>query len=423
MHNRQTGTTLDLSFQDRYILAFESELINFNSHLVLEIEGDIDHAKIISTFKKLVSFEPLTWIIPNTSNGRFFQKSYESILIENQISILNETELENFWDKKFKFPEEIAIRLALVKEENKKISKIIFSFHHSIYDGHAQFNFLKDYLDIYNGKNYQPRTLSDVYKFRKYFFKTSPIWLVKMVRDFFKINKKKNKIKIARLYDQEPVSRKVDMELIELDRKIMDSKARKLALSSSAFISLIGARAMHKILLERGESEKPIVLYITKSMRFELKIMRAYQNLLGFIWMKINREDISRDDFALKFRDTYKFRSGEDEVKKTLLLAGIYVKLKTFSGLKKILKFKEEKIHDCTLLVSSGRTPPEIQFPEEWKISKLYAKGSMHRSPGIGLLVTSFKQKDFICIEYLRDAFKPETIQRFRELLLNELGL
>jgi hypothetical protein len=75
MHNRQTGTTLDLSFQDRYILAFESELINFNSHLVLEIEGDIDHAKIISTFKKLVSFEPLTWIIPNTSNGRFFQKS------------------------------------------------------------------------------------------------------------------------------------------------------------------------------------------------------------------------------------------------------------------------------------------------------------------------------------------------------------
>ena len=89
--------------------------------------------------------------------------------------------------------------------------------------------------------------------------------------------------------------------------------------------------------------------------------------------------------------------------------------------LKKILKRKEERVFDCTLLVSSGRTPTEMQFPEEWKITKLYAKGSMHRSPGIGLLVTSFKQKDFICIEYLREAFDKETISRFKELLLEEL--
>ena len=45
----------------------------------------------------------------------------------------------------------------------------------------------------------------------------------------------------------------------------------------------------------------------------------------------------------------------------------------------------------------------------------------MHKSPGIGLLVTSYKHKDFICIEYLRDAFKPETIKRFKELLMEEL--
>ena len=180
---------------------------------------------------------------------------------------------------------------------------------------------------------------------------------------------------------------------------------------------------MDKILRERGEDEKPIVIYITKSMRFEFKVLRAYQNLLGFIWIKIERDDILKTDFAEKFRDTYKFRSGENEVKKTLLLAGLVIKLKSFKKLKAMVKIKEEKINDCTLLVSSGRTPPELQFPEIWKITKLYAKGSMHRSPGIGLLVTSFKQKDFICVEYLQDAFQPETIKRFRELLLIELGL
>jgi len=137
--------------------------------------------------------------------------------------------------------------------------------------------------------------------------------------------------------------------------------------------------------------------------------------------MKIDRTDIQNSDFGVKFRDTYKFRSGEDEVKKTLFLGAMLVKLKSFAELKKILRKKEERVHDCTLLISSGRTPAEIVFPDEWKITRLYAKGSMHRSPGIGLLVTSFKQKDFVCIEYLRDSFKPETIERFKELVLQEL--
>lgn len=422
MHSRQISKPMNLSFQDRYILAFESERINFNSHLVLELEGSIDQVKAVKAFEELLKIEPLARIIPIVETGHFIQKTYDPEQVSKQVYFLGDDELEKFWDKKFLFPSEYAVRLALVKTPNEA-GKIILSFHHALYDGHAQFNFLKDWLDIYLGKDYQPRTLKDVYKFRKYFLKTSPLWILKLLVDAFKIGKRKNKTKIARLSDHEPQSRKVDMELIELDRKILDSKARNLALSSSAFMSLIGARAMHKLLAERGESQKPIVLYITKSMRFEFKIMRAYQNLLGFIWMKINRDDIEKSNFAQKFRDTYKFRGTKEEVKKTLLLAGIMVKLKSFSKLKKLLSYKEEKIHDCTLLISSGRTPAEIEFPEEWNISRLYAKGSMHRSPGIGLLVTSFKQKDFICIEYLRESIDVETIKRFRELLLQELGL
>lgn len=421
MHNRQISNPLQLSFQDRYILAFESDLINFNSHLFLEIEGEVSELEMQSAFVKLLSLEPQARLIPDFSSGDFYLKEIEKNQIEKQVSVIDVNAVDDYLDKKFNFPSEYAVRLALVKKDNQ-FHKVLFSFHHSIYDGHAQFNFLKDFLDIYEGREYLPRTLGDVYKFRKYFLKTSPLWLLKSIFDFFKIAKKKNKVKIARLSDQEPITRKVDIELIELERKVMDGKARKLAMSSSAYISLIGARAMNKLLCERGETDKPIVLYITKSMRFELKIMRAYQNLLGFIWMKINREDILKDDFAMKFRDTYKYRSGEGEVKKTLLIAGIIVKLKSFSGLKKVLKFKESKIHDCTLLISSGRTPPEIQFPESWKIKKLYAVGSMHRSPGIGLLVTSFKQTDFICIEYLRDSINVDTIKRFKELLINELS-
>lgn len=414
MRFRQLSGPFNLSFQDKYILAFEREDLPFNSHLVLDVEGNLDLKKLEETFKKLIEREPFTLIVPDDQTGQFHLRE-DTEEIKN-FYVLDENELDDFWDTKFKFPDEINVRMAVVPNK-----KIIFSFHHAVYDGHAQFNFLKDFLDIYLGKHYVPRTMQDVYKFRKYFLGTNPFWYLKNIFSLFKVQKRKGKTQIARLNDYEPVSRKVDMELIELDRKIMDTAARKLALSSSAYISLIGANVMDKLLRERGESEKPIVLYITKSMRFEFKVMRAYQNLLGFIWMKIDRNEINNPDFSAKFRDTYKFRSSEDEVRKTLLLGALLVKIKPFTELKEILRKKEERVLDCTLLVSSGRTPTDVQFPEEWKITRLYAKGTMHRSPGIGLLVTSFKQKDFICIEYLRESFKKETIARFKELLLQEL--
>lgn len=414
MHSRQISPPFNLSFQDKYILAFERVDLPFNSHLVLECAGRIDLEAIKNSFKQLITLEPFTRIIPDSQLGQF--RLVDGVDGESQFFILTEDELEDYWDKKFQFPEELSVRLAVCGQ------KMIFSFHHAVYDGHAQFNFLQDFLTIFSGKDYRPRSLkTDVYKFRKYFRETRLSWYWRNLLPLFKVQKKKGKTSIARLADREPSTRKVDMELIELDRKIMDSAARKMALSSSAYISLVGAKAIDKLLRERGESEKPIVLYITKSMRFEFKVLRAYQNLLGFIWMKIDRQEILSSDFAARFRSTYKFRSGEDEVRKTLFLGALLVKLKSFGSLKSILRKKEERVHDCTLLISSGRTPAEIQFPEEWNITRLYAKGSMHRSPGIGLLVTSFKQKDFICIEYLRDSFDHQTIQRFKELLLAEL--
>ena len=52
MLNRQTKPNVNLSFQDRYIMAFESELMAFNSHLILETTGVVDGEKIKNTFKK-----------------------------------------------------------------------------------------------------------------------------------------------------------------------------------------------------------------------------------------------------------------------------------------------------------------------------------------------------------------------------------
>lgn len=412
MLSRQTP--VNLCFQDKYILAFDRSDLPFNSHLIVEHDGDLDADRILLTLKKYYQLDEITRIVPDLQTGKFYLQEYNEKKVDNSFQKLENE--NNVWSEAFNFESSYGVKITLLP------NKIIFTFHHSLYDGHAQFNWLKDFLDLYTDNDFIPRTKNDVFKFRKYFLDTKIPWIV----DFFKsglvpAKKKKDrkKVKIARLVDQEPSSRSVSVKTLEFDRALLDKQSRKATLSFSAYVALVGAKAMDKTLRDRNENENPIVLYITKSMRFELKAMRALQNLVGFIWMKIDREKLHSDEYGKFFRDTYKFRSSEGEIKKTLLAAGLIVKLCSFKKLKQMLEAKEKKVHDCTLIVSSGRTPAEIIFPENWKVKSILARGTMHRSPGIGLMVTSYKAKDFLTVEYLTDAFSEATIETFCNHLSN----
>jgi hypothetical protein len=411
---------VQLSFQDKYILSFERDDFPFNSHLVVEFKNEIDFEKLKKTFKDYLKAEDFLRLKPHFDRGDFEIQEYNEEKASSSFDFVSSVaEFENARNRKFNFEIEYAVRITVFLNDKK----ILLSFHHSMFDGHAQFNFLKDFLDIYsqNG-HYKPRSLNDVYKFRKYFKTLNFSWikglLIETFNYTFKKEKKEIRKKIARLYDHEPKSRLVDYKIINLERSIVDKGVRKFALSSSAYIALLMAKALDKTLRDRGDLDSPIVLYIPKSMRFEFKVMRHFQNLLGFIWLKINRENIDSAEFEKQFRDTYKFRSKEDEVKKTLLLAAIFVKFKKYIDLKKGLTKKETKIHDCSLIISSGRTPSDIVFPEEWGVDRPYAVGSMTRSPGIGVLSTSYGSRDFVTVEYLRDAFDVKTIEIFCENFL-----
>jgi hypothetical protein len=423
MHSSQTtADNFDLSFQDKYILSFERNDFNFNSHLIIETSSKIDLEKFNVTLKNYFEYEEYLRIIPDMQTGKFRLIALDNQKIKSAIVQLHENEITAFRNKKFNFDNEYGIRIGIVNEGRK----IIFSFHHSLFDGHAQFNFLQDFLTIYNNEEtYVKRKKLEIYQFRKYFKSISISWIIKYFFELIsyqvKPRKRATRKKIARLFDHEPTDRVVRYKVLEIPRKKIDTGARKNALSSSAYLSMKASMAINEVLKMRGDLESPIVLYIPKSMRFEFKVMRHFQNLLGFIWMKIDRNEFYKEDFAKNFRDTYKFRSSESEVRKTLLVAAILVRLKKFESLKKFIKHKEEDIHDCTLLISSGRTPQEIVFPKEWKVEKLYPVGAMTRSPGIGILSSSFGENDYIVVEYLKSAFNSETIELFCDRLLNHL--
>ncbi|QDK42592.1 hypothetical protein DOM21_14255 [Bacteriovorax stolpii] len=411
-------TQVKLSFQDTFLLAFEREDLPFNSFFYFESETAFDLKKIRQTFIKQVELEPQLNLICSYETGKCTYRKFSNSEIANAITTLmtdkhEETFLASHFDETSP-----PVKLGLMNKNGKHL--LIFSFHHPLFDGHAQMNYLQDFFTIYRGEDYTPRSLSDVVHFRSYFLKTSPLWYLKQLFGLFK-REKKEPILISRFFDHETTSRVMSYSLLEYDKKSIDQSVRKTKLSPTTFFSFCALRAFDRIQKERGDNQNPVVIYIPKSMRFEMKKMRAFQNLVGFIWMKFKREKITNEQALEHFRDFYKYRSGGDEIRKVLFFAGLITKFTSYQKLRFLLEKKEKKVHDCSILISSGRTPKEVVFPDEFKNAKFYARGTMYRSPGIGILVTSNENRDFVCVEYLKGAFKKESIERFCQILDEEI--
>ncbi len=417
---------VQLSYQDKFLLAFEREDFPFNSYLVFESPSPFPVDKIQNAFLKSIRQDEQLNISANAANGVFTYKKFSDDEILSAFTLLeNKDQEEQLFNSHFEYLKTPPIKLAVSHPDIKNSKyQLILVFHHPLFDGHAQMNYLKDFFDHYNGLNVVSRKCEDLVLFRHYFLSLPKIWyfnyFIQKIKNLF-LSKQKEKIKIARLYDQEPTHRKMSYLFLDYDKKQIDIGVRKFKLSSTALFSICAIKALDLCLRDKGDLTKPIVVYIPKTMRPELKSMRAYQNLIGFIWMKFSRDKMTDDNFYEYFRNFYKFRSTPDEIRKVLWESALLSTMVTYKKLQSLLAIKEKKKHDSSILISSGRTPQEIKFPEEFKNAHFYAKGVMHRSPGIGVLATSNEQKDFICIEYLSDAFKPETIEQFRQYFHREV--
>ncbi len=420
---------INLSHQDQFLLALDREDLPFNSHTIIEVTLESDISLLKKALIDYVKVEPLLRVVPNKKTGTFMILDFSKIETDSLFFTLEEKEEESFFIKPFMFPHEIAIRMGVVTTKEK--IKIIFSYHHFLFDGHAQFIFLEELLKVARGEKVSPRKNFEIYRFR-YFFKSKNIkWYLRLFKNILKINKKKKNtknLKIASLMNTQKNqkssrhSRKLGVEFIEIDRSLMNKKSREYRLSQTTYLSLIALNSIHKILNEKGDRLSPIIIYITKSLRPELGAKKCLQNLIGMIWFKVERKELEKEDFYKKFKEIYKFRSSLDELMKIIFITGVFVKVINFKKIKEILEKKEKygKM-DSTLILSSGRISRDVIFPKMITVNKIYSRGTMHRSPGLGIMSTGFENKDIICIEYLKDMFNKETIAKLKRHMENEL--
>jgi hypothetical protein len=76
-----------------------------------------------------------------------------------------------------------------------------------------------------------------------------------------------------------------------------------------------------------------------------------------------------------------------------------------------------------SFLFSHGRLTSHIELPDQQRPVRIFGRGALFRSPGIGVILTGEKRRQTLVVEYLAEAFETSTIAKFSETLLEELGL
>ena len=67
-----------------------------------------------------------------------------------------------------------------------------------------------------------------------------------------------------------------------------------------------------------------------------------------------------------------------------------------------------------SLLISTGRVPRSFVFPEGWIEINVWARGTMLKSPGVGVIFTGVAGAETLTIEYLKDLTEKTTIDNFK---------
>ncbi|NRV32074.1 amino acid adenylation domain-containing protein [Clostridium beijerinckii] len=140
---------------------FDKESIAYNAPAMMEIDGDLDCDKLKKTVTLIIERHEILRTNFRTINGEIIQivnnMSDINLNIET-IEMKDRSNLNNFINdfiKPFNLEKDLLIRVSLIKLAEKKHIMFV-DMHHIVSDGSTMKIFIKEFNDIYLGKNLEP---------------------------------------------------------------------------------------------------------------------------------------------------------------------------------------------------------------------------------------------------------------------------
>ena len=159
-----TGS-IPLNCVDKCLLALDSINEPMLIHVILSIEGEIDHVRLNQAIFSAQQAHPVMRTILRSRKFRLFREIQEDpgkgvLMVADQAQLQDtdhESYLSSWMNQPFDIKKEFPVR-ALLLEKNKQQSSLVFTFHHSAADGLRALLFVRKVIESYNSelsKNYE----------------------------------------------------------------------------------------------------------------------------------------------------------------------------------------------------------------------------------------------------------------------------
>jgi hypothetical protein len=159
--------------------------------------------------------------------------------------------------------------------------------------------------------------------------------------------------------------------------------------------------------------------YIPKTLRSFLKIRYSFQNILSTVIVVGKREDIHKIKFLLKIKGIIQGHK-MDQAGKFIFSSLLPSAIALPTALQKYFKDIDNDKESITssMLISAGKVPKSFAFPKGWSDVVLWARGTMLKSPGVGIIFTGSGENETITIEFVKELTDLNTVLRLQENLM-----
>lgn len=423
---------IPLNSLEKFMLAHESEYVSYNSQLMVEFNGDVRLDDLRKSIDQAIREIPLLRSKIEETVFRFNRFYTESAdlssfdVVELREEVLTQDAIDEFSQKKFNLHLSPAFRFLIGKTENQK-NILIFNVHHTLCDAAGQFHLMEEVFRAMNGMEIREGAKTDkVFRYRDLYKYMGWKWVLEQLKIHLRPISKQRQYMMATLIDhhQKP-QRFVTSTTIHLQseqqEKIRES-CKKHDISITEYLTYCCFKALDASLKERGDHKTPIMVYLPKTLRPLLKIRYSLQNILSTVWIVGKRDELHDIRFLGKVKhiiNSHKMDKAAKFIFGSLWINSVFRP----KSLKKVYRDFDQNPKSITssLLISAGRVPRSYTFPEGWSDISVWARGTMLKSPGVGVIFTGVAGAETLTIEYLKDLTEKETIEKFKGHLMDEL--
>ena len=420
---------LPLNSLEKFMLAHESETIAYNSQIIVEFDGTLDPLFFKQILKQAVNDIP--WLRTKTTQGVFGWSrsviSADDVNLNLAIKIsdhpISVSEMDNFCSQKFDL-ENAHTFTFLISPLPGNRHQLIFNVHHTLCDAAGQFLIMEEIFRLMNNMPVREEAKKmETFRYRHLWTLMGAKWFIGKLWENRKSLKSQRQYKMASLVDHpESSGRQVSsiaFDLSEDQRQSLRELSKSAQASLTEYIAFNAFSAYDLTLRERGDMKTPIMAYLPKTLRPLLRIRYSFQNILSTVVVVGKRDEIHQPKFLSKIKhiiQSHKMDQAAKFIFNTLLPCALIPTKKLQTFFKKIDSDPENLT--CSMLISAGKVPRSYTFPLEWKNIRIWARGTMLKSPGVGIIYTGTNDCETITIEYVKGLTDLATVESLKKNLL-----